>query len=144
MVVADAVHDRQLSHPCTAARSRPWSAGSRNVVDLAQLVGADAELRPRAVIGVVAIRHDGVQSVIGARQFNHDQDALRRSASAARAIPPTDMGTPSAASHSGVEAERAARRAGPHRNYRVMAIAKILVSGRVQTAFRRAGIPACS
>jgi hypothetical protein len=64
--VADAVHDRQR-----AILIEPLEAGHRRleaerVVDLAQLVCADAEPRPGAIIRIVAIRHDRVQSVVGA------------------------------------------------------------------------------
>ena len=50
------------------------------IVELAQLVGPDADLRARLVIGVVAIGHHGVEPVIAAGEFDHDEDAagLRR------------------------------------------------------------------
>jgi hypothetical protein len=45
------------------------------IVELAQLVGTDADLRPRLVIGVVAIGHHRVEPVIAAGQFDDDEDA---------------------------------------------------------------------
>ena len=78
LVVANAVHDRQpavLVEPLEAGHPRLEAEG---VIDLAQLVGADAEPRPGAIVGIVAIRHDRIQSVIGAGKFDDDENAPRR------------------------------------------------------------------
>jgi hypothetical protein len=78
LIVAGAVHDRQraiLIEPLEPGHCR---LEAERVVDLAQLVGADAEPRPGAIVGVVAERHDGVQSVVGAGELNDDENAPRR------------------------------------------------------------------
>ncbi len=78
LVVADAVHDREpalLVEPLEAGHSR---LEAERVIDLAQLVGADAEPRPGAVVIIVAIGHDGVQSVIGAGKLDDDENTPGR------------------------------------------------------------------
>jgi hypothetical protein len=80
LVIADAVDDREM-----AVLVEPLHAGhvrleAEMIVELAQLVGPDADLRTRPVIGVVAIGHHGVEPVIAAGELDDDQDAagLRR------------------------------------------------------------------
>ena len=46
------------------------------IVDLAQAFGRQAKPRPSPVVSVVAIWDDRVQSVVCARQFDHDEDAF--------------------------------------------------------------------
>ena len=46
------------------------------IVNLAQFVGANANLGAQAVIGVIRIGHQGVETVVGAGEFHHHQDAL--------------------------------------------------------------------
>src|SRR5262249_7156265 len=36
----------------------------------------DADTRPRAIVRIVAVGHDGVEAVIAAGQFDHDQDTI--------------------------------------------------------------------
>ena len=46
------------------------------IVELAQLVGLDADLRPRAIVRIVGVGHDGIQSVVAAGQLEDDQNAI--------------------------------------------------------------------
>src|SRR5262249_57212843 len=58
-----------------ALESRHAGLNCELVVELAKLFRSQPELRPRAKVSVVRIGDDGVQAVIGAREFDHDQDA---------------------------------------------------------------------
>ena len=63
--------------PCRAARSRPSTDGSRSRrPTLMHVALRDPELRPGAVVRGVAVRHDGVQAVVAARQLDDDENAL--------------------------------------------------------------------
>ncbi len=94
MIVADAVDDREMPILVEPLETGHGRLQSEVVVELAQLGRADAKLRPRAVVGVVGVRHDGVQPVICARQLDHDQNACHRPSAAGVVAPSQRRGAP--------------------------------------------------
>src|SRR5215469_14616572 len=79
VVIADPVDDRELAVFEQALKSRHPGLYSELVVEPAKLFRSQPELRPRAIVGVVCIGDDGVQAVIGAGEFDHDEDARTNS-----------------------------------------------------------------
>src|SRR5215471_19238592 len=77
VVVAAAVHD---SHPpvfVEALESHHRRMEAERVADLQHLFRGDADTWTRAIVRGIGVRHDGVQPVVSARQFQHDEDPLR-------------------------------------------------------------------
>ena len=64
--------------PSLYSRSNPTIDGWKPKASLtfSTSFGRNADARPRAVVGRIAVRHDGVQPVVAARQLEHDEDAL--------------------------------------------------------------------
>ena len=76
MVVAAAVDDRQqavLVEPLEPDHRRMEAEAVGGLDDLAL---GDSQLRPSAVVRRVAVRHDGVQAVVAARQLDDDENPL--------------------------------------------------------------------
>ena len=80
LVVADAMHDREMAVLVETLEPRHGRLKAEMLIDLAQAFLPDADARPGAVVGVIAIGHDRVEAVVAAGQFDHHQDAtvLRR------------------------------------------------------------------
>ena len=74
--VAATVHDGHLAVLVQPLESRHSRVEAVAFIDLAQFLGPDPDFRPMPVIGVVRVRHERVQSVVAARQLEHDQDAV--------------------------------------------------------------------
>ena len=95
MVVAAAMDDRQqavLVEPLEADHRRMEAEAVGGLDDLAL---GDSEFRPRAIVRGVAVRHDGVQAIVAARQLDDDENALgmRFDAGALRAPAPSEPRT---------------------------------------------------
>src|SRR5262245_29259781 len=76
MVVPTAVHDRHLAVFVQALETNHRRVKSESVANLDDLALWDAQMGTRAVIRRIAVRHDGVQAVVAARQFDDDEDTL--------------------------------------------------------------------
>jgi hypothetical protein len=70
------MHDGHRAVFVQALEARHAGVESEAVVDFSQLVRGDTDLGPQSVVSVVSVRHQGVETVVGAGQFQHDQDAL--------------------------------------------------------------------
>ena len=68
---------RRAGRPCSS-RSKPTIEGwkPKPLGGLEHVAIRDAELRPGAVVGRIAVRHDSIQPVVAAGQLDDDQDAL--------------------------------------------------------------------
>src|SRR5271155_5700067 len=75
VLVTHTMDDRELAVLEQTLESRHPRLNAESIVELAKLFRPQAELGPRAIIGVVRIGDDGVQAVIGAGEFDHDKDA---------------------------------------------------------------------
>ena len=76
MVVTAPVHDSE--EPVLV---QPFEADHRGVEPepigrLDDLAFGDPELRSGAVVGGIAVRHDGIQAIVAARQFDDDENSL--------------------------------------------------------------------
>ena len=67
--------DRELAVLEQALESRHARLNSELIVEPAKFFRLQAQLGPRAIVGVVRIGNDGVQAVVGAGQLDHDKDA---------------------------------------------------------------------
>src|SRR5262245_43861394 len=76
MVVSTAMHDRHLAVLVQALETDHRRVKSESVADLDDLALWNTQMGTRAVIRGVAVRHDGVQAVVAAGQFDDDEDAL--------------------------------------------------------------------
>ena len=74
VLVAAAVHDGQLAVLIEALESGHAAAEAEMVVDRADLLLGDAEMRAVLVIRVVAVGNQRVESVVAAGQFQHDEN----------------------------------------------------------------------
>ena len=77
MVVAAAVDDGEQAVFVEMLEADHRGMKAEAVGRFDHLVLGDAELRPRAVVRRIAVRHDGVQAVVAARQLDDDENALR-------------------------------------------------------------------
>src|ERR1700735_2521470 len=75
VVITNPMDDRELTVFEQAFESCHTGLNSELVVELAKLVRPQPELGPRTVVGIVCVRYDGIQAVIGAGEFDHDEDA---------------------------------------------------------------------
>src|SRR5262245_64581312 len=80
LVVADAVHDGEMPILVEPLEPRHGRLQAEMLIELAQPLRLEADARPRAIVGIIAIGHDRVEPVIAAGKLDHDQDAalLRR------------------------------------------------------------------
>jgi hypothetical protein len=76
MVVAAAVDDPK--HPVLVEPLEPdhRRMKAEALAGLDRVVLCDSKLRPCAVVGRIAVRHDRVQAVVAAGQLDHDEDPL--------------------------------------------------------------------
>ena len=82
--IADGMHDRQIARVPKLLESLGGRMQSPLVVELQSGVARDADLRPRAMIIVIADRDDGVQAIIAAGQLEDDQNLVIRPTRALR------------------------------------------------------------
>ena len=75
-VITTAVHESQLAIFVKSFKSGHTLLKAEVVINPAQLFRFDADLGPMPVIGVVAIRHQGVQAVITTGEFQYDQNTV--------------------------------------------------------------------
>jgi hypothetical protein len=78
MVIATAVYHRQLAVLVQALKTGHAAAEAEVLVDFAELLWLDADGGAVAVIGVVAVRHERVEPIVAAGEFQHHEDLLRR------------------------------------------------------------------
>ena len=71
------MHDRHLSFLVETLEARHAGVESVLIVDLAQLGRTYANLWPEPVVRVVRERNQRVETVIGAGQFQHNQNTFR-------------------------------------------------------------------
>ena len=76
LVVANAVHDREVAVLVEALHAGHGVLQAEMIIELAHARRLDADARPGAIIGVVAVGHDGVEAVIAPRKLDHHQDAV--------------------------------------------------------------------
>ncbi len=80
IVVTTAVHNRHLAIFIQAFKTGHTTAEAKMIVDAAQLLGPNAQFGPVAIIGIVTVRHEGVETIIASGEFQHHQNTIARRA----------------------------------------------------------------